>query len=465
MEEIQLLPFRFRLLRTVSRLMIAIRTPMNSGVASTVNKVSQVLVLRSSGAALALASGVVMTRLFGAASTGTYFLALVFVGVGTTLGRLGTDLPTMKLVAAAADDSDWSLARGIVRKASWLVFTTSGLLTAVLMVGAPIGNHFFLDVSLPTMIRLTGTAIVPSALLTLRVRALTAVGQPRMAEFLQRAGFQMAFIALIFALFGWLGVFALGTAFSVACWVLFAVSQWQWSRAVSSDASTTRIKTGSLLRPGLPLLLASSIWLVIGWTDTLMIGYFMTPSDVGVYGAAIRSSATLVFVLVAAESVVGPRFATLYANGEIADLSRLTRRTAQMTGLMGLPLLVLFVAAARPIMGLFGPEFTRGSATLTILSIGQFFNAATGVVAMLLAMSGHERRLFQSTGVSAICNVVLDILLIPRIGIEGAAIASAFSLIVINTLYVIFVRRDLGISVITDPTKRLRSRVRNRGKR
>ncbi|MGH1488406.1 MAG: polysaccharide biosynthesis C-terminal domain-containing protein [Acidimicrobiales bacterium] len=90
---------------------------------------------------------------------------------------------------------------------------------------------------------------------------------------------------------------------------------------------------------------------------------------------------------------------------------------------------------------------------LAILACGQFINTAAGLVGELLAMSGRELRLLQATGASAVCNVGLNLLLIPRMGIEGAAVATLVSLVVVNGLYILFVHSDLEISLISRPRK------------
>jgi O-antigen/teichoic acid export membrane protein len=83
---------------------------------------------------------------------------------------------------------------------------------------------------------------------------------------------------------------------------------------------------------------------------------------------------------------------------------------------------------------------------LLILLVGQVVNAGCGPVAQLLNMTGYEKYTLRGVGVSTILNVVLNVILIPKYGIAGAAVASALTLVGWNLILVYFVARELGIN-------------------
>ena len=86
-----------------------------------------------------------------------------------------------------------------------------------------------------------------------------------------------------------------------------------------------------------------------------------------------------------------------------------------------------------------------GSA-LKILCIGQLVNASVGSVGVLLDMTGNEKDSAGAIGLGAGANVALNALLIPRYGVEGAAIATATSIVIRNILLSVRVRQRLNIS-------------------
>lgn len=112
------------------------------------------------------------------------------------------------------------------------------------------------------------------------------------------------------------------------------------------------------------------------------------------------------------------------------------------------PVLLLFIVAPSWVMGLFGPEFTTGGTVLLVLALGQFINVATGSVGFVLIMTGNERLARNNTVIAATVSLVLNVLLIPRLGALGAAIATAASIASLNLSAAYLVKRQLGILTI-----------------
>jgi O-antigen/teichoic acid export membrane protein len=93
---------------------------------------------------------------------------------------------------------------------------------------------------------------------------------------------------------------------------------------------------------------------------------------------------------------------------------------------------------------LFGKEFIAGTGVLYILLLGQLSNTFSGSLALILQMTGNEKVFRNILTLGLIINVLLNIILIPRIGMIGAAIASAISLIVWNVLSLIYIKRTFS---------------------
>jgi len=110
-----------------------------------------------------------------------------------------------------------------------------------------------------------------------------------------------------------------------------------------------------------------------------------------------------------------------------------------------LPLVLLFTIRGAWFLGLaFGEAFTTSATALAIITVGQVINAVTGPVGYLLIMSGHENKATFSVGIGAGLNLLLNVILILFWGIEGAAVATAVTLGVVNLLMVHFTFGILG---------------------
>jgi O-antigen/teichoic acid export membrane protein len=96
----------------------------------------------------------------------------------------------------------------------------------------------------------------------------------------------------------------------------------------------------------------------------------------------------------------------------------------------------------------FGSDFSEGALALMILAVGQLVNAATGAVEPLLIMSGHEKYVRNNTLASALCNLLLNLLLIPLWGINGAAVADSLTIALQNLTASFWAQKKLGFSPI-----------------
>jgi O-antigen/teichoic acid export membrane protein len=96
-------------------------------------------------------------------------------------------------------------------------------------------------------------------------------------------------------------------------------------------------------------------------------------------------------------------------------------------------------------MAIFGPGFQAGAAVVAIGAVAQFFNCAVGSVGYLLLMSGNQLQLVKIQAVNAVLMVVLNVLLVPRFGIKGAALAAALTVVSTNLWSLVVVRRTLKL--------------------
>jgi O-antigen/teichoic acid export membrane protein len=277
--------------------------------------------------------------------------------------------------------------------ASRMVGSVSAVMAVAIFVGAISLSKLFGEPALTPMIRAASLGIVPAALTVLYARALTGSGRPAIAEFGERAGYQVIFVLLIVGLMGALGDTALGASYSAGRILMLALLAGVWTRLVPRSVSLPGrpSPTGELLRSGLPLLLAGAIELIIVWSDTLMIGYFLNSTDVGVYGAASRTAAVVSFVVLAAGSVAAPRFAIHFSRGDLDALRSLYRRASLWSGGAAVVIALPLIALAPYVLSIFGEGFSEGATALRILVLAGVVNGALGLLWILLVMVTRSR--------------------------------------------------------------------------
>lgn len=182
-----------------------------------------------------------------------------------------------------------------------------------------------------------------------------------------------------------------------------------------------------------------------GHADRLILGYFLSAKQVGIYAIASSAAALNAIFLQSVNSIFGPTIASLHDQGEHALLLRLYQTLTKWILALTLPVVLTFLVFARTVMGVFGPDFQAGWLVLVIVTVGELINCATGSVGYLLIMSGNERWLVRVRLVSAVVLTAANILCIPKWGLAGVAIVSAAGTILSNIVYLAIVRWRLRL--------------------
>jgi O-antigen/teichoic acid export membrane protein len=181
-------------------------------------------------------------------------------------------------------------------------------------------------------------------------------------------------------------------------------------------------------------------------TDLLLVGILLEPSDVGVYTAAVRTATLVSFIMVVTSVVAQPSFSSMHTRKLRAALQQLVTTSTRWIFLASLIIGIFVGAFGEFILGFFGTDFTVGYLALLVLTVGHVLVAAFGPLTSLLVMTGHQDSAAAVHSTSVISNAVLNAILIPLFGIVGAALATAFNLIVMQIALFVLVRRHLDIS-------------------
>jgi O-antigen/teichoic acid export membrane protein len=404
--------------------------------------------LKVAGAGLGFAFTVAVAQVLGARGAGLYFLALSAATIGAVLGRFGLDLALLRHVAVRASQADWAGLRGVHDLGLRLAAATSSAVSALLFLGAAwVANELFKKPELAQPLRLMSLSIVPFALLNLQAESLKGLKRVGDAIFVQAVGVPLIGLALILPMAEAAGVNGATLAYLTAVSGVTLIAFWAWRRATAGyPPAVTALPTKGLLASCQPLLLVSLVHhAVLPWAPLFLLGIWASSAEVGVFGAASRVALLVSFMHITLNNVVAPKFAELYAKGDLHALGATARHSTFAILLLTSPLLLLLLFGGEWIMALFGPGFDRGALPLAILAVGQFFTLASGSAGHLLMMSGNERVYSAAVVLAGATQLLLGLFLIPVLGSIGAALATALTLAGLNLLSAMAVRRRLGI--------------------
>ena len=197
----------------------------------------------------------------------------------------------------------------------------------------------------------------------------------------------------------------------------------------------------------LPLLLTDSFMLVMANTDIVILEYFMQPEDIAVYYAAVKTTLLVQFIYFAVVLASSNQFAEHWHDDDRAKLTRAVNHSVRMTFMPSLVASIGIIGVGYWFLAAYGADFTRGYPVIVILSLGAILRAATGPTEWMMTMMGQQKIVLWSTGGASVANIVLNILLIPVWGLEGAAVATAVTMAG-SALFLFFkVRRELKIPI------------------
>ncbi len=198
------------------------------------------------------------------------------------------------------------------------------------------------------------------------------------------------------------------------------------------------------LATALPILLAESFYFLLSYTDVILLQQFRPPEDVAVYYAAVKTLALVSFIYFSVAMTAAHRFSSYHASGDRAGLAQFFRQTTRWTFWPSLCATALLLAFGRPLLSLFGPQFVDGYRLLFILAVGLLARASIGPVERFLNMLGQQRLCALVYASAFAINVGLGLVLIPRLGEDGAAIATASAILVETASLFLVARLRLG---------------------
>ncbi|MCW5696335.1 MAG: lipopolysaccharide biosynthesis protein [Bauldia sp.] len=407
-------------------------------------------VTRVVSAIIALGSQALMARWMGEHEYGILVVVWVAAIIVGGLACLGFQISVVRFIPEYLERKQTGLLRGIIVGARVYGFTVA---TVLALVGAA-GLYFFPGV-------VSNEHVMPFYLAAICLPML-AVGE--IQDGIARA-FNWAKIALwptyiyrplLILFFMWLAI-RLGSAADAvtamyasiaATWLMTAFQGWQLRRRLKTRIEP--LKRVYTLLPwvavSLPIFLVEGFFNLLTNVDILIVGALMVPEDAAIYFATVKTLALVHFVYFAVRAGAAARFSHYYVAGDRSRLESFLRDTLHWTFWPSLAVSGLLLLFGHFLLSLFGASFTSGYPLLFIFILGLLARASVGPAESLLTMAGQQRITAALYFGVFFVNVALNFLLIPLIGLKGAAIATAVSLTLEAIALVIVVRIRLGIN-------------------
>jgi O-antigen/teichoic acid export membrane protein len=392
------------------------------------------------------AFAVLVARGLGARSAGALFEVIGLFVILATVTQLGTSVGIVRALSRSRALGHSGDLRATVVIALVPVLVASVSAGAAVFIFAPqiasLTIHGVSRHDAVTYLRVLALALPLAAALMTILPATQGLGTMLPTNALESIGQPLARVALAALLFAGIAtpvyaplVWALPVAVAFCCGLVWLARL--LARAEAEDPG--RERTASLRALGLEFwrftsvrFVAATLQVALLWLDIVLVGGLRSTREAAVYTAASRYILAGTIVNAAIIAVLQPLAAAHLARGERERLRAAYQTATGWLVAVAFPIYLLMASFAPVLMRAFGPRYTSGDDALLILSLVMLLSVAAGPVMVLVLMGGRSIWNLLDTLAALVINVALNIVLIPRLGITGAAIAGAASIAVLN---------------------------------
>lgn len=419
-------------------------------LAQVVQGAAVVMGIRIAGAAITLMSQVLLARWMGAFEYGIFAYVWVWVIILGILAPMGFGTSTLRFVPDYRINAKWRRLAGIL-DASWRMVLLFGVIAMALGLVALAAFHNQIAPYYLWPLAIALICVPVFALTDTLEGTARAFGWVNLAYLPAYVVRPLAIVVIgggLYLAMGELtGLVAVGGALAAALLTLGG-QRFVLNRRIARTIPKAKPfrHTKHWIIASLPLVLTEGLYLALLNCDIVLLGVYVDPDHVGVYFAATRIVNLITFIYFAVAALAVPKFAELHAKGDRAGLQSFVHAIIRWIFWPTLAVAAFILLFGKVALGLFGEGFSAGYPLLAILMLGFIARASTGPIEYLLNMTNNQNVTARAYGGAAALNIVLNLALIPHYGLEGAAAATAVSLIFASIWLFIAVRRRLGIS-------------------
>jgi O-antigen/teichoic acid export membrane protein len=393
-------------------------------------------------------------HLFGTAFYGIYRWGVSCAEPLLRLSPLGTDKGLLRHIASHRVAGETELEQRSLRTAFWLTLAASLLLAllAFLFAGPLAALQGKPEVA--TAIRWLAPSLPCSALILVLISATMAAKTMRY-NLLVRGMAQPFSLLLLAGLLGLLlptlgglcaaHVLAMALTVALAFWSATRVfhampltrALWPAARTHDPAPGSAPFFHGEMVRFSVWIGVSEFLNSILQRTDVILIGFFAGPETLGIYAGAEALSRIASNIRYAFDPVASPVLSEALRLKDMGRLRYNLQLMTRWTTIITVPLLLAMMVFRNELLRFFPQAFLAAGPVLVVLLLGHLVNGTLGLTGWVITMGGRSRLILLNNLVSATSNVVLCCLLIPRMGLLGAALSSASSVALLQTIQLV----------------------------
>jgi O-antigen/teichoic acid export membrane protein len=406
------------------------------------------------GSLIGLLLAAVVGRELGTEGAGTYFLVVAVFMIVSNIAELGADTGLVRFVSAARSTGRESDVPHLLRTAVVPVLVTGALVVAVTSVVAVTTDPF--DGLSPGVVVAGAVLAVLSSLVAVTLAVTRGWGDVLAYPLLQNIALPLLRLCGVLAvvtagggvaavLAAWMAPVPVVLACAAGVAVLLTVRGAGSLRDRATPAVERRRLTRTFWAFSSTRGVSAAVEILLEWIDVILVGALASPEEAGIYAVVTRCARAGEVIQQAARIAVGPQISGALARGALDEAREIYGLVTAAMIWLAWPFFILMGIFGDALLSLFGRGFDDGAASLATLSLAMGLATAAGTVQTILLMGGRSTWQLADKSLALAVNIVLDLVLIPVWGIEGAAVAWAVTIVVDTAVVVYQVQRLMDV--------------------
>jgi len=205
----------------------------------------------------------------------------------------------------------------------------------------------------------------------------------------------------------------------------------------------------AILLTSIPMFGTSLGSIVINNSDILILSHYHDKETVGIYSIYAKLAGVMMVLITGINAMFATRVSGLYSQDKIEEMRKVVKNTTLYSFTISACIAIVLLVFSGPFLSLYGPEFNQHKIALYILIVATLINAFFGSTGIFMNMTNQHQRFFMIMGFAAVINIVLNISLVPKYGMTGAALTTLATIVIWNSISTYYIYKKFGYVLFT----------------
>lgn len=397
-----------------------------------------------------------ITNSYGVEEWGVYSLSFTILSIVILVPKFGFENSIVRIVSELKTHNNSAEIQRVLKKITFFSLSIAIIVIIALNIfHESIAIKVLKEPKMSYNIQLISYILIPSLFLTIISATFQAYKKTMLFMLFQTALINLFFLFFLLIFYTINITRNVFEVYVYATALALIIGVFTFSKVIKFKKKSLKTNPvysfNKVLNISFPMMLSSSFALLMGWSDILMLSYYKTTFDVGIYNSTLRLAALSGVVLIAVNAIATPKFVEYFTKKDMKGLEDTVKKSTKMIFFTSTPILLILILFSKQILSFFGDEFIIGYLALTYLCISRFINGISGSVGYIMQMTDQQKTYQNIIIIAFIINLVLNYILIPKMGFNGAAISSSIAMVFWNITLVFIIKKKLGFWTIYIP--------------